>query len=327
MLLIIPSSSRSHQRLLSRSMVLFGFCCLSSTAQFLRGTTSDLTSTQISSNSTNTTWHGQTIQSASTSTASRSRGIGDFVAQGLSLVSSDSTTTPPPILISATPQNISASFLSTSSALVSSANYTDTAHGTLLLPHASLAANSSSKRTEISGHHSLSIAFHPANASASRNISFTADLGASLCWNQWTSLWSAEVYASTWYGDESGIPTATETHTTTYSPQPGTTWTSSDIWTEISTIMQGAYAITTETIPRSYLETVSEPGQSATTATWTETDVFYSTMGLDTERFNTHAAPLRTAIVCSAMPIELGDVSLELRQLQLYCASLSSCHC
>jgi len=100
-----------------------------------------------------------------------------------------------------------------------------------------------------------------------------------LCWNQWTSLWSAEVYASTWYGDESGIPTATETHTTTYSPQPGTTWTSSDIWTEISTIMQGAYAITTETIPRSYLETVSEPGQSATTATWTETDVFYSTMG------------------------------------------------
>lgn len=111
------------------------------------------------------------------------------------------------------------------------------------------------------------------------NGSSPANASVSLCWNQWESYWSAELYASTWYPDGDFIPTKTETNYETYSSQPGTTYTSDTSWVVTTTIYQGAYAISTETTLYTYATTVRDSDQPVSTATYTDTDFEWVTTG------------------------------------------------
>ena len=151
-------------------------------AQSLGSGPSDLTSTQDVTNSTNSTWHIQGLHSTQTSTVSRSRGIGDFVAQGLGLVTSRSTPTSPSTLAVSTSQNNAGISFSTSSASASNDSYTYSPHDTLSsVSRLLLAANHTSIGTAIDGHHNMSTAIPLVTASASRNTSAPMDLNATSC--------------------------------------------------------------------------------------------------------------------------------------------------
>ncbi|KAK3656819.1 hypothetical protein LTR56_002800 [Elasticomyces elasticus] len=210
----------------------------------------------------NTTWHGQAIPSQSVSDASLSKstsqGVGEYVAQGMSLTASTSD-----VVATNLEQSI------TTSMVTMSTTGSDLAASSSALPQANSNGNST-----------VSHIFTPsarANTSMLSNTSGQTGNG-SLCWDQWSTYWSEVIFASTWLPNVTDIPTKTETVYETGTAVPGTTYTTSTSFVVTSTVYQGVYPISTKTSTSVYATTFTQTDRPADTATYIETELLFSTI-------------------------------------------------
>ncbi|KAK5112569.1 hypothetical protein LTR85_011261 [Meristemomyces frigidus] len=213
--------------------------------------------------------------------AQSSTGVGDYVASGLGISSTSQPTTISPT------QVVALGLITVNDTVYTATKLED---GEILVGNTTVWPSGAAQPTSTSAISAIiSISSSNKNASVSQPISTPAiSATASLssgnknasvdeCFSSWESWWSASRLAL--YGTSIPVSTYTTTYTDTVKAYNGTTEVHTETLSEVETVMDGLFAISTETIDTTSISTYIGAANRATTssAIYTETSYLYTT--------------------------------------------------